>query len=41
MLQYDTILITPALPLNLVAPTGGGTQAEGVRDNGAEEGIWS
>lgn len=41
MLQHDTILITPALTLNLVAPIEGGTQGEGVRDNGAEEDIWS
>jgi len=30
MLQHDTILITHALPLNLVACTEGGTQTEGV-----------
>jgi hypothetical protein len=41
MLQHYTILITPALPLNLVAPTEGRTQAEGVRGNGAEEDIWA
>ena len=41
MPQHDTILITPGIPLNLVAPTEGGTQAEGVRDSGAEEDIWA
>jgi len=39
MLQHDTILITPALPLNLVACIEGGTQTEGVGDNGAEDDI--
>jgi hypothetical protein len=41
MLQHDTILITPALPLNLIAPTEGGTQADGIRDDGAEDDIWA
>jgi hypothetical protein len=41
MLQHDTILITPGLPLNLVALIEGGTQAEGVTDSGAGEDIWA
>jgi len=39
MLHHDTILITPPLPLNLVACTEAGTQTEGVGDNGAEDDI--